>query len=502
MPRIACLAAHSFSLAARLRAEPELRGESLAILHRDGTMERVAAASRPARRAGVRPGLTLPQARALLPDLVVRHRDPICERAAQEALLEAAEGFSPRVEDAGEGVAYLDLEGLDRHFPGGSFELDLGRSLLAAAAAVGLPARAGIGGSKLAARVAADLPDSPVVVPAGGEAAFLAPLSLDRLTPPAELDATLRVWGVRVVGDFARLPEDDVADRLGRAGRELHAAARGIDPRPLIPREPPPTLQEGMELEWALTALEPFLFVGRGALERLCQRLESRGLACARLQLDLRLDPEGHLTRTLDLPAPLRDPKALLTLVRLDLEAHPPQAPAVGFTFTAHPGRLRETQLSLFGPAALSPDQLAATLGRLAAIVGPDRVGSPGLVDGFLPERFALDTYAPPAPPEAPCEPRGGSGRFTVRVVRPAVEVEVITGAGEIPIEVRSESSRGPRIQGRVRTASGPWELEEGWWGEGAAEREYWDVELSDQGIYRLFREPESGTWFADGIYD
>lgn len=58
------------------------------------------------------------------------------------------------------------------------------------------------------------------------------------------------------------------------------------------------------------------------------------------------------------------------------------------------------------------------------------------------------------------------------------------------------------RIQGRVRTASGPWELEGSWWGEGTAEREYWDVELADQGIYRLFRDPESEAWYADGIYD
>src|SRR5207244_1321331 len=31
---------------------------------------------------------------------------------AQEALLEIADSFSPRVEDAGEGLVYLDLEGL------------------------------------------------------------------------------------------------------------------------------------------------------------------------------------------------------------------------------------------------------------------------------------------------------------------------------------------------------------------------------------------------------
>jgi protein ImuB len=44
--------------------------------------------------------------------------------------------------------------------------------------------------------------------------------------------------------------------------------------------------------------------------------------------------------------------------------------------------------------------------------------------------------------------------------------------------------------------------VEEGWWVEESVEREYWDVELEEGGIYRLFREPVRGEWFADGVYD
>ena len=59
----------------------------------NGNAARVVAATRLARAAGVRPGLTLPQARALCPKLVARPRDADCERAAQEALLEVAESL-------------------------------------------------------------------------------------------------------------------------------------------------------------------------------------------------------------------------------------------------------------------------------------------------------------------------------------------------------------------------------------------------------------------------
>ena len=66
----------------------------------------------------------------------------------------------------------------------------------------------------------------------------------------------------------------------------------------------------------------------------------------------------------------------------------------------------------------------------------------------------------------------------------------------------------------------GPWRLEEGWWHgapddaaraaedtaeravERALEREYWDIELAPTGLYRIYREPAAGRWFADGVYD
>jgi hypothetical protein len=74
-------------LAARLRSEPELKGEAVAVFEGNGNAARVVAATRPARRAGLQPGMTLPQSRALLPGLIARARDRESERAAQEALL-------------------------------------------------------------------------------------------------------------------------------------------------------------------------------------------------------------------------------------------------------------------------------------------------------------------------------------------------------------------------------------------------------------------------------
>ena len=536
---IGCLFVPLFPLAARLRSEPELKEECVAIFEGNGNAARVVAATRKARQAGIAPGMTLPQARARMPRLVARGRDTECERASEEALLEVAESFSPRIEDAGEGVVYVELDGHAR-LKGAAARaapttvpiagvgaglvpaplsrtphdavLALGRDMIRAAEKAGLPARAGIAGSKLSARVAAGLPDSPTVVPEGDDARFLAPLPLERLAPQMEIAATLDRWGLTTIGELAKLPEGEVASRLGEIGRALHLAARGVDPAPLEPWLPPPSFTEGMDLEWPLASLEPFLFLAHAALERLLARLDSRALSCTRLDVGLKLDPDGHDARSIALPAPTRDAKTLLTLIRLELESRPPGAPVCGFSFSAHPDSPRRAQLSLFGPAALSPDRLATTIARLAALLGADRVGSPRAIDGHRPERFAISPgFAPPPPPRLRTPAKNGRGLLSVRVLRPPVALEVIleqragsspAPTSNRPTSVKSPPDAAPTIAGAVRVASGPWSLEDGWWTDVPADRDYWDVELSDGGLYRIYRDRAGTGWFADGIYD
>jgi len=493
MTRIACFSVPMFPLAARLRSEPELLNEALAVVEGSGNAAHVVAATRRARTKGIRPGLSLAQARSILPKLIARGRDTECERTAQEALFEVAETFSPRVEDAGEGVVYIDIEGLARHYDS---ELDLAKAAMRAADGVGLPARVGIAASKLAARVAAELPKSPTIVDAGSESDFLAPLPLTRLSPQIDAAVTLRRWGLTSIGELARLPEAEVASRLGELGRELHYAARGIDPRPLIPRPLPPDFREGMDLEWPLVALEPFLFIANAALDRLSKRMEMQGFSCKRIELTMNLEPDGYSARAIELPAPTRDVKTMLTLLRLDLEKTPPGAPVTGFTLVAHPDRPRRAQLSLFGPAALSPEKLATTVARLVSLLGEDRVGMALAVDGHLPERYAIGQYAPPPPPDTRRRPDKSRGLLAVRVFRPPMPVEVLMRGTQIA-SIKGEGD----VCGAVRTFSGPWRIESNWWTEAPAAREYWDVELDRGAVYRLYQS-EASEWFVDARYE
>jgi hypothetical protein len=124
-----------------------------------------------------------------------------------------------------------------------------------------------------------------------------------------------------------------------------------------------------------------------------------------------------------------------------------------------------------------------------------------------------LKSYAPPPAPLARPTARAGRGILTVRVLRPPLPLEVIVGAASAaaestgsPSQVRTPggaaSAQRLQIDGAVRVASGPWHMEESWWNDPPTSREYWDVELLQGGLYRLYRDRATGDWFADGVYD
>ncbi len=494
MSRIACLLVPDLPVAALCRADPTLLDRPLIVSEGSSAHARVVTAAAAARARGVQPGVhTVAQARAVAADLVVRPRDLAVETSAARALADVAASLASRCERAGDGAVYLDAAGAT-HLT--ASERGLAGALVARAARVGLDVRVGVGASKTVARLAALYGDGCEVVPPGAELGFLAPLSLACLAPPPDVAATLGRWGVYRLGDLARLPAAEVTTRLGPAGTTLVRAARGEDERPLAPSPPLADVEEAVTLEWALDTIEPLLFVLRALLERAVVRLGLDGVGCARLGLTLGLDDRSRDVRALDLVAPTRDQKTLLTCLRVALESRPPRAAVATVAVVAVPERVRAAQLGLFTPPGPAPERLATTLARLGALCGPGRVGIPVVIDTHRPDAAAVAAFTPPstvlpadAAPDTPCP-------LVVRALRPARPLEVFSER-DLPCFVR-----GTGLGGRVVAVAGPWRIAVEWWSDAPCARDYYDVELTDGGLYRCYRERSSGAWFADGVYD
>src|SRR5438093_139292 len=240
-----------------------------------------------------------------------------------------------------------------------------------------------------------------------------------------------------------------------------------------------------------LAALEPLLFVLRGLVGRAVARVGLEGIGVARFGLALGLEDRSRDERTVPLAAPTRDVKTLLTCIRAELEARPPRAAVERVVLAAVPEVVRAAQLGLFNPAGPSPERLATTLARLAALCGAERVGAPAVIDSHRPGAAGV---APFTLGGAPVPPSANGCRLVVRALRPPRPVEVFADRD------RPDFVRGEGLGGRVVGAAGPGRVVGEGWSDGAFARDYFDLEPSDGGLYRCFRE--NGRWFVDGVYD
>ncbi len=307
-----------------------------------------------------------------------------------------AREFSPRVEVHKPGLVTLDIAGLGRLL---GVPEEIGRELQETCGRRSLPASVAIAATRSAAMLLAVGKPGLTVVPAGEERRRLAPMPLaclGRVVPPVDaghLFGVLDRWGLKTLGDLARLPAAALSARIGQDGLAWQRLARGEDLQPLIAQPPAQPIEEQVDLDWPVEGLEPLSFVLARLFEPLGDRLERLDQAATVLHATFRLASRAIETRTLQLPAPMRDPKVLRTLILLHLESHPLGAGVDRVAVRVETAEARVTQFSLLGRALPFPEQVAPLLARLAALVGEARVGAPGIVDSYRPGAFMMAPF-------------------------------------------------------------------------------------------------------------
>lgn len=421
-----------------------------------------------------------------------------------DALAAVVREFSARIEARSDRLVLCDVSGLERLFGNAqAIGVNLGR----AAVKRGLAPRVAVAGTRVAARLVACARPGLTVVPRGAEAAAVAALpikALGALVLPSVL-ATLSRWGVRTLGEVAALPAAALSARLGAAGPMLCRLARGEDWRPFVPDPTPARFEASLDLEWPVEALEPLSFVLARLLEPLCADLARADRGAVGVSLSLRLVTRETWTRALDLPAPIRDPRVLRTLLLLDLESHPPPAGVDRVTVEAasSPGRI--VQFSLIERPRPSPEQFSTLMARLNALMGEGRSGVPVLVDSHAPGAFEIRALQPewldaqrPAPSAKPVT---GAQRVpgVLRRFRVPVVATVMVDKGH---PVRVTTGRRSLPGGQVEQFAGPWRTSGEWWRSSAWDRDEWDVWLAGGAIYRLSRDRAKGRWLVEGMVD
>jgi protein ImuB len=457
----------------------------------------LAAVNASAANVGLRPGMKLAQAQALVPGLVVHDADPAGDAAALVRLAECCVRYAPLAADDPPDGLWIDVTGC-AHLHGG--EKRLLRDLLRWLHSEGLAACAAVADTPAVAHAVARFGGGGVVPPG---ADVMADFPIEALRLPPGMLADLRLLGFERVGTLATAARAPLVRRFGPllATRLDQAADRVFEP--IMPVVPPALIQARLAFVEPLLTAEAFGVVISRLVELVCNDMERAGLGARRLDLLFeRVDGSVQAIRV-GTAKPGRDARHLGRMLSERLERVDPGLGVEAMRLViAAADRLDFEQMasSLVAPAA--PD-IAPLVDRLTNRLGEVRVYRIAPVASAVPERSvrlvpALSRIDGGWPPDLP---------RPVRLLTPPQPVEAMALLPDHP----PVAFTWRRVRHRVRHADGPERIAGEWWKrdpEMQSVRDYFQVEDEDGRRFWLFRHgngSDAGTgdmrWFLHGLF-
>ncbi|HYH21558.1 MAG TPA: DNA polymerase Y family protein [Azospirillum sp.] len=491
------------------RRRPEDGARPVAAVLAERGRQVVAAVNRVAGLAGVRPGQTLADARAIEPGLIAFDADPVADARLLERIASWALRYTPWTAADGPDGVVLDITGC-AHLFGGEHGLlaDLHGRLVRA----GFELRAAIAGTPAAAWGVARALSPPrgerVIVPPNRQREALDPLPVAALRLPPAIVDELSAVGLRRIGDLHAIPRATLTARFGpEPARRLDQALGRLD-EPVSPHRPVAPHAARLAFAEAISTPDDIARAVRRLLDELCRGLSGAQEGARRLELAAhRIDQkpdDAPQTIAIGTSRPTRDPAALMRLFAETLERIEP-GPGIEVMTLSAPvaGPLGAMQTGLDG----NGDDTA--LGELVDRLG-NRLGDGAVLrlvprQSWLPERAvaaapALDAPIPPAP--VPPLPWPADRPRPVRLLAPPEPVEVVAPVPDDPPML----FRWRGAVHRVRWADGPERLCPEWWRREGEPRDYYRVEDMDGSRFWLFRlglyQPGvKARWFVHGFF-
>jgi protein ImuB len=427
---------------------------------------------------------------------------------AFEAVVAVIEEFCPQVEVLRPGVCAIPTRGPARYFGG---ESQLAARLADAVCRAGFTCQVGIADGLFAAGLAARTGPTGLLVPPGEAREFLAGFPVGVLGLP-ELCELLPRLGIETLGQLAGLPPAEAASRFGADGKLACRLARGLDPRPLIPRPPAADLSVQMEFDPPAEQSEPVIFAAKALADAMHDRLAAGGFACVRLQVAVQCSDGQEFSRLWRHDG-LLSALAVAERVRWQLDGWSGTA---GITLLRlipdHLVRATGRQLALWGDSVIS-DRVARAAIRVQAMLGHDQVVKPVLAGGRRPaEQALLVPFGDAGEPQRPAD-RPWPGQLpapapaTVYPVPLAASVtdesgETVSVSGRAGLSAPPAWLAAAGKPARAVTAwAGPWPVTERWWDPAHARRQARFHLITDDGNAWL-AALQDGRWLIEASYD
>ncbi|AFZ67242.1 DNA polymerase IV [Deinococcus peraridilitoris] len=305
--------ADAFFASVEVRDNPKLKGQALAVAWK-GPRSVVTTATYEARKYGVRSAMPLRTALARCPHLLVVEPRMDAYREASRLMQGVFLEYTDLVEPLSLDEAYLDVT---HPRQGGPSATRIAQHIKREVhkRTDGLTVTAGVSSSKFVAKLASSMnkPDGLTVIVPEQVDELVAKLPVSDFygigPKTAERMATL---GVRTGADLRRVSLQDLLAHFGKSGEHYYQIARGIDERPVDPRDDRKSVgaeetfdQDEGNLEKLHLALAPIA-------GRVQARLARHALAGRVVTLKVKFHSFELLTRRVTLPVPVKDAREVL----------------------------------------------------------------------------------------------------------------------------------------------------------------------------------------------
>jgi protein ImuB len=488
-----------------------------------------------AARLGLSTGMTLADARALVPGLTVANAEPAADAKALAALCDWCSRYSPWCALDGEDGIRIDITGCAHLFGGEAAMLsDMTRRLRS----FGLHVRGAVADMPAAAwGWARYRPKSAAPILGEGETAPLLSLPVAALRLEPESIDTLRVLGLNTIATVTDLPRGPLSQRLGTPVLERLDRMFGRAAEPISPRAIAEPWTSRMIFAEPIGRREDIDAAAERLTAHLCRAMSLKGQGARRLVLNFyRVD--GAVQRiAIGASRPTHTAGHILRLFAERLEQVEPDFGIEAIVLEAvETEPVSAMQGALTAAGEIDAADLAGLIDRLQNRLGPNQVVQLVPVESHVPERAEVQKAASPTP--SPSQPSAGplprpllgrgrgenpspgrgrgprSGRVRVPAILQSIRPVSLLPIPE-PIEAIAPVPDDPplffrwrRTQHRVAFADGPERIGPEWWLAEAPRtaRDYYRVEDLAGRRFWLYREgvygaPEPPRWFLHGFF-
>ena len=442
---------------------------------------RVMVCNQHAHAQGLRAGMTLAAACALVPALNYRPRDAAVEAAALGQIAAWSAQFTPSVSLQAPCGLLLEIEG-SLGLLGGIKRILA--SIRRGTAEMGYTLTLGCAPTVAAAWLLARAGSEQIISCKRMIEARISPLPATALDCGEQALATLEAIGVRSIGDLLRLPRAGLARRCGQALLDQLDRALGTLPEARKFYAPPPRFESTLELGTDATSAEALLFASKRLLAQFAGYLAGRCGGVQRFNLVLLHEDHAPTALEIGLVAPTRELQRFVSLVRERLASHELAAPVCRLKLEAADiFALAGESGTLFAGPAGTTDDWARLTERLRARLGPQAVQGLAPRDAHRPER-AWQSVAP-----------GAKSAPVPHKPRPLWLLDA-------PRALREIASKPHYDNGPLALIAGPERIEAGWWENDDIKRDYFVAQTERQSTLWIFRDRrQPGCWYLHGIF-